>query len=115
MAVTYDLEIEQGATFSRLFRWKDSEGVLVDLTGYTARMQIRRKFSSATAEYSATTENGAIVLGGALGTIQLTISATDTAALTCVSGVYDLELVDSEGVVTRFVQGNVTVSREVTR
>jgi len=115
MAVTYDIEIEQGATFSRLFRWKDSAGDPVDLTGYTARMQIRRKYSSTTVEYSATTENGDIVLGDALGTIQLDISAANTALLTCSSGVYDLELIASDNVVTRFVQGTVTVSREVTR
>ena len=41
-AAQYDILIEQGATFSRTFVWKDSSEVAVDLTGYTARMQIRK-------------------------------------------------------------------------
>jgi hypothetical protein len=54
-------------------------------------------------------------LGGAAGTITLTISATDTAALTSGRGVYDLELVSGSGIVTRLLQGVATISRNVTR
>jgi hypothetical protein len=45
----------------------------------------------------------------------LTISATDTAALTAGRGVYDLELVAANGTVTRLLQGVVTISRNITR
>jgi hypothetical protein len=46
---------------------------------------------------------------------RLTISATDTAALTAGRGVYDLELVSGSGIVTRLLQGVATISRNVTR
>lgn len=113
-ATTYDLLIEQGATFSQVITYKES-GVAVNLTGYTARMQVRSTLESAEALIELTTANGRIALGGAAGTITLTISATDTAALTAGRGVYDLELVSGSGIVTRLLQGVATISRNVTR
>ena len=35
----YDFLIEQGATFRKVFRWQQSNGDQVDLTGTTAKMQ----------------------------------------------------------------------------
>lgn len=114
-AAYYDILIEQGATFRKTFVWKDSNEDPVDITGYSARMQIRRKLTSTTAEHSATTENDGITLGQTAGTIAVEIPAEDTAAFEFTKGVYDLELVDPQGVVTRLVQGGVEVSKEVTR
>lgn len=109
----YDFKIYQGATFSRVITWKDESGALVDLTGYSARMQIRKKIDGDSI-IELTTSNGRITLGGAAGTITLNISATDTAALLS-NGVYDLELVASGNIVTRLLEGSVTLSREVTK
>jgi hypothetical protein len=114
-AGNYDFEVEQGATINKQFVWKDSNGDEVDLTGYTARMQVRRSIPSDEVLFSATTENGRIDLGGAAGTITLDVSAIDSAAIVWRRGVYDLELVASNGTVTRLLQGQITVSREVTR
>ena len=111
---TADLCIPQGATFSRVIKWK-ADGSLVNLTGYIARAQIRPTAASATTTLSLTTENTRIALGGTAGTITLSISATDTAALTAGRYVYDLELVSAGGIVTRLLQGIVTVSANVTR
>ena len=113
-ATTYDITIEQGATFSQVVTYKES-GVAINLTGYTARMQVRATLESASTLVELTTANSRIALGGAAGTITLTISATDTAALTAGRGVYDLELVSGSGIVTRLLQGVCTISRNVTR
>jgi hypothetical protein len=113
-ATTYDILIEQGATYSQVITYKDN-GVAVNLTGYTARMQVRATLESASTLVELTTANGRIALGGTAGTISLTISATDTAALTSGRGVYDLELVSGSGIVTRLLQGVCTISRNVTR
>jgi hypothetical protein len=56
-----------------------------------------------------------IVLDDTAKTITVTISAADTAAYDFTTGVYDLELVSSGGVVTQLLAGNVTVGSEVTR
>jgi hypothetical protein len=113
-ATTYDLLIEQGATFSQVITYKDN-GVAVNLTGYTARMQVRATLESASTLVELTTANSRIALGGTAGTISLTIAAADTAALTAGRGVYDLELVSGSGIVTRLLQGVATISRNVTR
>ena len=111
----YDLEIKQGATLSLTATWKDSSGTAVNLTGYTARLQVRATYDSSSTILSLTSASG-ITLGGAAGTISITASATVTAALTAPwSGVYDLELVSGGGEVTRLLEGAVTVSPEVSR
>ena len=111
----FDITINQGATFELTITWKDSAGTAINLTGYSARMQVRETYSSTTSVVSLTNGSG-ITLGGSAGTIAIVISATTTAALTApFSGVYDLELVSAGGVVTRLLQGAATVSPEVTR
>ncbi len=114
-AGSHDILIEQGATFRLRLIWKDSAEVPIDLTGYTARMQVRRKHSAADpALISFTTENGGITLGGAAGTIVVEGLATLTDDLPAKPCVYDLELVNGT-VVTRLIEGAVTITPEVTR
>lgn len=84
----------------------------VDLTGATARMQIRAGLGGALL-LELNTENGGLAITGP-GTLTRTLSATETAALTWTDGVYDLEVEYSDGTVQRYLQGAVTVSREVT-
>lgn len=116
----YDFEIEQGATLTRVFTWTtgttgcNATTTPVNLTGYTARMQIRPNVNSSTVLFEANTTNGYIVLGGSAGTITLTIPAADTATFTFARAVYDLELTIG-ATVTRLLQGTVVLSREVTR
>lgn len=87
----------------------------VDLTGFTARMQIRPSLISATVIHSLTTENGGITLGDATGTVELLIPATATDDFDFTAAVYDLEIIDGSGVVTRLLSGNIALSKEVTR
>ena len=113
--ITYNLVIYQGATYSQTFIWKDANSTPINLTGYTARMMVRTTIDAPTPFITLTTENGGITLGGTAGTVVLNMSATATAALTESIGLYDIELVSGAGVVTRFLQGIVTISKEVTR
>jgi hypothetical protein len=87
----------------------------VDLTNYTARMQIRPDINSSTILVTLTEANGGIVLGGTKGTVQIVIADTVTAAFTFTTAVYDLDLTDSNGVVTRLLQGVITLDSAVTR
>lgn len=114
-AAVHNITIEQGATFQMNLLWKNSTGTPINLTGYTARMQVRQKYSSPTTLLSFSTSDGSIVLGGVLGTIAITGAATVTDDLVGKTGVYDLELVSAGGIVTRLVQGSVYISPEVTR
>lgn len=111
-----NLLINQGATFRYRFTWRDVKVRLIDLTGFTARMQIRADVTSAVVLVALTTENGGIVLGSKLGTISLFMSDASTSALTTwAKGVYDIELISPLQEVYRLVGGAVTVSPEVTR
>jgi hypothetical protein len=86
----------------------------VDLTGYTARMQIREKLTSDTVLESLTTVNGKVLINNTNKTISLILSAATTEAYTWKSGVYSLEM-EKDGVVISLIYGNVTLEREVTR
>lgn len=106
------LLVEKGATFHKTIYWEAGDPATpVDLTGYTARMMIRSGAGVLLIEL--TTENGRIALNADPGRIDLYISALDTEALIGTTGVYDLELVLGLEVV-RLVQGDVTLSPEVT-
>jgi predicted MFS family arabinose efflux permease len=113
-AGTLDFTIEQGATFNLLLTWK-IDNVPVNLTNWTARLQARVDVEDTETVLTLTTENGGITLGGALGTISLDRTATQTALLPAGTYVYDLELISGVGAVTRLVQGELDISAEVTR
>jgi hypothetical protein len=117
----YDFCINQYATYTRVFTWLagtccgqgtvGAQPAPVDLTGYTAALQIRAYPLSATVLYDASSD---LVLGSTAGTITLTIPASATETFTWWNGVYDLLLTDPSGNATRLLQGSVTVSPAVT-
>lgn len=114
-AGTYNFTIEQGTTFSREIVWKDDQDNPIDVTGYTARMQIRSSVADATVLLELTSENGRITVGTTDGKFTLSITDADTTAITWASGVYDLEVIDGSSDVTRLLKGTITVDKEVTR
>jgi hypothetical protein len=111
-----NITIYQGASWDLTLTWKTGEPpVAVNLTGYTARMHIRRRLHAPDITVALTTSNGRIALGGAAGTIALALTAADTTPLCSGKYVYDLELVNAAGYVTRLIQGHCHISGEVTR
>ena len=115
-AATHNLVIDKGGRYKKTFKKINTDTRLpVDLTGYTARMQIREYQSSNTIIVELTTENGGITITPAEGKIDLFISADDTSAITKTKGVYDLELIDSIGDPEKLVRGSVRFPEEVTR
>ena len=110
---TYNIKAYQGATYSLNMTWAIG-GTAVNLTGYSARMQVRESYDSGTAVVSITSGTG-ITLGGTAGSIILELTPTTTAGVPSGQYVYDLELQTSGGYVTRLLEGNFTVDPEVTR
>jgi hypothetical protein len=113
-ASKYDLKIEQGADFLLSVAWADSAGSPVDLSGYSARAQVRASHNSPDVLLSFDSSKGSIELGGEEGTILLTATAEATSKVAS-GGVWDLELIDSTGKVKRLLEGRVRLSKEVTR
>jgi hypothetical protein len=115
LADSYNIQIDQGATYTLALSYKDSAGVPINLTGYTAAMQLRKTVNSATATLSLSSPSSGIVITGATGLINITITATQSRDLVADIYVYDLEITSGSGVVTRLIEGSAVVSAEVTR
>lgn len=109
-----DLVIVQGATFSLRIAWQDQSAQVRDITGYTARLKSRTTWGDTTAHVSLTSAAGITLSDGTQGyNIAIAMTATETAALTFLRDVYDLELV-SGSTVTRLLEGSVTLRKEAT-
>ena len=124
----YTFTIEQGATYTSEITWKNAADQAVDLSGFTAKMQIRAEQDSTSTAYltlntSASVASSGICLSGSSGTanvnegkIAITITAGSTGLLdfgTDEMGYYDLEMTKGT-VVTRLLQGKVKLSKQVT-
>jgi len=109
MAVTSNLLIEQGATFTVTINFNDDDGNPNDLTTYTAASKMRRSYYSS----NATTLN-ANITSPANGEIIISLSAASTANLRPGRYVYDLE-VSNASQTLRVIEGIITVLPEVTR
>lgn len=121
----YSFIIEQGATLDLSLTWSDSEGTPVDLDGYSARMHIRPTVESETIylalSSSLESDGTGISLNGSdgvtplsSGSISIYISAVTSSLLTFNEAYYDLEL-EKNGYVVRLIEGQVRLSKNVTR
>jgi hypothetical protein len=115
LAGKYNMVCDQGSTFTRTIEIKQADGTVFSLTGYTARMEVRRTVDASTSLIGLTTANGRITINASLGAITLTLTPDLTASLTQ-SGVYDLEIVKTAtGEVHKVVRGEFKLEREVSR
>jgi hypothetical protein len=89
--------------------------VPVNLDGYDAKMQVRKRPESTEVLIELSTANRRIVLDSERKTINLQIPAIETAGITWATGVYDLELTAPDGKVELLSFGSVQVTKEVTR
>lgn len=110
MAAFSEIVIEQGATFSSTINVEDTNGDAVNLYSYTANSQMRKSYYSSTAYTIATA-----VTGTANGEITISMTAANSALLSPGRYVYDVKITSPTDVVTRVVEGIVTVLPSVTR
>ena len=110
----YNTTIDQGSVLSVVLVYTDSNNTPVNLTGYTAAMQLRQNYNSDVADLTLTTANGGITIVGATGTITINATATQTGLLDPGFYVYDLELTSGSNI-SRLIQGQLTVAEQVTR
>jgi len=109
MATKANLIVDQGATFSTVVTLTDTNNDPIDLSNYTGAAQIRKTYTSLTAT------DFDVTLGGNTGTIELGLTANATMAMASGRYVYDVEVTDASGVVSRVFEGLVTVSPNVTK
>jgi len=123
----YNFVIEQGSTLDFETAYTDSGSNKIDLTDYTGRMQIKDKIGGDTTYI---TLSSSLALDGTglnfsgsnsinpptSGTIGVFISANSSSTLDFTKAVYDLEIISGSTypIVTRLLQGTVTLDKEVT-
>lgn len=121
----YSFTIEQGSTIQFEIRYRDGANLPVDLSGYGARMHVRNTVEASTIlltlSSSLQPDGTGLNMSGSNGTtpvqsgsIGLYISAATSSNLSFDRAVYDLEI-HTGGTVYRLLQGDVRLSKEVTR
>jgi len=109
MAVYANLTVDQGSDFSVEIGVESDTGA-IDISNYTYRGQIRKTYSSSTAvDFYTSTNNPAA------GKLNISLSSVQTTAMKAGRYVYDVEMVDSIGNVTRVIEGQLEVTPRVTR
>lgn len=114
MAAIFNIEIDQGATYTLGLVYRDAENNPVDLTGCVVRMAIREDFSSPPS-WRAKNGDDYITTATTDGRIDILIPPDQTAELRFRSGVYDIKIHFPNGFVKRLIQGTVKVNPSVVR
>ena len=135
MAENYTLKIDAGADYFLAFRLRDEDGNYLNLSSCSADMKLKNKYDSVSELVSLTSEtDGGITFekwddatSEWIDTLAIHITDAQTAPLVDYEvldsdgdvaygeGVYDLEIIDEESMVTRTIQGYWIASPEVTK
>lgn len=102
----YPFSIPKGGTFDKTITYAIG-GVAVNLTGYTAEMQIR---SNPSISPVVSLTQGAGLTLGADGTIRIVIAATVTTTITTGTYQYDLFIKSAGGTVDFILAGTFTIT-----
>lgn len=111
MALYTDIFLDQGTTYSGKIPVLNKEGFAVDLSGYTARGQIRKHYSSNLA-----TDFNAAIEDPSNGEVFVSLTPEQTSALKAGRHVWDVEVFNpDETTVLRIAEGQIHVTPRVTR
>lgn len=111
------IEIWQGKTKVIVIRVRvDANGAPMDLTDFSARMQVRPDYTSETVTLDLTSEvDGGIQVSEAEGKVTITITADQAAEIAAGNYKYDLEIYNDSGYVFCPIYGIFKVHPEVTK
>jgi hypothetical protein len=111
MAAGYqELFLEQGSDFNTSITLDDVNGDAYDLTGYTAKSQVKKSYYStnAAADFIITINEPT------LGIIIISLDSANTANISAGRYVYDVLIKNSSNNITRVLEGIVNVLPQVT-
>lgn len=116
----HNFTIEQGTTTVYTLVYKYPNGNPIDLTGYSAQLQIRPTYADftevkyLTLSSSLDADGSGLIINAASGSIKIFISANKTDSLTFDDALYDLELY-SGSYVSRLLEGKFKIRKSITR
>ena len=105
-----NIQVDQGTDFTETVVAKNADGSILDMTGYTAAGQIRKTYASNTS-----TEFVVTFGDRSAGEVIISLVRSQTSSLEAGRYVYDVEITSSADKRARLVEGQVTVTQEVTR
>jgi hypothetical protein len=105
----YDFTIEQGATFTQSFQFE----TYFPLTSYTASLIAKTADTDSTSVLDMSTANGRITITPASSTIAWSLAPTYTNSLTFTTAAYHMQVTSGTNVVTRILEGVVTISKRL--
>ena len=108
MASRANIIIDQGTDFSTTITVTGDDGNALDLTGYSAASKMRKHYTSSNSTAFS------CAVSTSEGTVTLSMNNSVTANIAAGRYLYDLEVTDSGGLVTRITEGIVTVTPGVT-
>lgn len=109
MAIKANLTIDQGTDFVVTIDVEDFNDVPFDLTGYGVAAQMRKNYAAT----SAITFDARQL--GAAGQIVLELTSAQTSDIEPGRYLYDVEITDQTGKITRVIEGIATVTPGITR
>ena len=113
MAGQKNWEVDINTTYSFEIEYKDPNGDPIDITGSTAKMQVRNTQGDKLA-FTLTSPSGGITIDGPNGLITVKMTPTQTSKLFYPKSVYDLMLTDTNANKIKLVGGYLTAQRSVT-
>ena len=113
MAGQKNWDVDQDTTFTFVVEYKDPNDAIIDLTGATAKMQVRDATAQKLA-FTLTSPSGGITIDGALGKVTVKMTPTQTKKLFYPKSIYDLIIVDTNLNRIKLLGGYITLNRTVT-
>lgn len=115
MAVKKNFEVDQNATFNFQIQYtEDDEVTPIDLTGASAKLQVRDTQGGSKLAFTLTSPAGGITIDGPTGTLDVKITPTQTNKLFYPKSAYDIMVIDTNGNKIKLLEGFMTLSRSVT-
>jgi|TARA_R100001530_G_scaffold133518_1_gene106994 hypothetical protein len=108
VAAEYNIAIDKGIHFDVTFTLKDASLVVIDVTNYTFRAEIKRRAETGLIKAFTVTKTDAVN-----GVIELEMLGADTLALPVGVLAWDLVAEDNANKIRRYLYGDVTVTESV--
>ena len=112
----YNFTIQQGADFNMIISWanrEDSVDTPVDITGFSARLQIKGINPDQTIQWLSTGESPVITVDAVNKEFIIDVPNADTAAYIFTSGRYEFEAIAPSGKIYRLLKGSVILEKEL--
>jgi len=109
MAIRSNIIIDQGADYELTINVSDANTAGISLAGFTGKSEIRKYYTS-TKKYDFN-----VTISANTGEVTLSMNAANTARITAGRYVYDCILVSNTNLVSRIVEGIVTINPRVSK